>query len=105
MTYGGEFPIGQRVTLPGHFPEAVLLEGVRPMGNGYECRVRLPDGTPDEAILSADEVAFLFRQTSKEVAQVTPADPDKLLLLISRRALRSCELFYSDGARECSRRT
>jgi hypothetical protein len=46
----GNFPIGQRVKLPGHFPEPVVLEAVRPIGAGYECRVRLPDGSPDEAI-------------------------------------------------------
>ena len=51
------FPIGQRVTLPGHFPEPVVLEAVRPIGTGYECRVRLLDGTPDEAILSREEAA------------------------------------------------
>jgi hypothetical protein len=37
----GAFPIGQRVTLPGHFPEPVVLEAVRPIGAGYECRVHL----------------------------------------------------------------
>ena len=36
-----KFPIGQRVTLPGHFLEPVTLESVRFIGSGYECRVRL----------------------------------------------------------------
>ena len=54
-----DFPIGQRVLLPGHFGEPVLLEAVRAIGAGYECRVRLPDGTPDEAILSNEEAAAL----------------------------------------------
>lgn len=44
-----EFPIGQRIKLPGHFPEPVILEGVRAIGEGFECRVRLLGGTPDEA--------------------------------------------------------
>ena len=57
----GAFPIGQRVTLPGHFPQPVVLEAVRPIGAGYECRVRLPDGSPDEAILSAHEAELLVR--------------------------------------------
>ena len=51
----GEFPSGQRISLPGHFPEPVVLESVRSIGAGYECRVRLADGTPDEAIFSLVE--------------------------------------------------
>jgi hypothetical protein len=35
-----QFPIGQRINLPGHFPEPVLLEGVRPIGDSFECRPR-----------------------------------------------------------------
>jgi hypothetical protein len=50
--------------LPGHFPEPVVLEAVRPIGAGYECRVRLPDGSPDEAILSAEEADLLFGQAT-----------------------------------------
>jgi hypothetical protein len=46
-------PVGRRVSLPGHFDSPVLLEDARPLGAdgaaGYECRVRLPDGTLDEA--------------------------------------------------------
>ena len=56
------FPIGQRIDLPGHFAQPVVLEAVRPIGDGYECRVRLPDGTPDEAILSHDEAETVFGQ-------------------------------------------
>ena len=59
------FPIGQRISLPGHFPESVVLESVRSIGSGYECRVRLPDGTPDEAILSLDEADALFGQVAE----------------------------------------
>ena len=70
------FPIGQRVTLPGHFPEPVVLEAVRPIGAGYECRVRLLDGTPDEAILSREEAAAAFGQTVAATTQVRPADAD-----------------------------
>ncbi len=36
-----QFPIGARITLPGHFPEPVVLEAVRSLGSSYECRVRL----------------------------------------------------------------
>jgi len=54
-----KFPIGQRVSPPGHFLERVTLEGIRFIGSGYECRVRLADGTPDEAIFSLEEGAAL----------------------------------------------
>ena len=43
-------PIGQQVSLPGHFNVPVVLEAARPLGRGFECRVRLPDGTLDEAV-------------------------------------------------------
>jgi hypothetical protein len=89
MTSGEQFPIGQRVTLPGHFPDVVVLEAVRPIGAGYECRVRLPDGTPDEAILSADEAELLFGQTAiGGAAQVSPAEANKLRLLIESARIR-----------------
>jgi hypothetical protein len=55
-----DFPIGQRVVLPGHFADPVTLEAVRAVGTGYECRVRLSNGSPGEAILSADEAALLI---------------------------------------------
>jgi superfamily II DNA or RNA helicase len=87
-TTANQFPIGQRVNLPGHFPEPVVLEGVRPIGSGYECRVRLLDGTPDEAILSRDEVAALFGQQVSAPAQVQPADAEKVRLLVVSSRIR-----------------
>ena len=56
------FPIGQRILLPGHFVQPVTLEAVRKIGSSYECRVRLSDGTQDEAIITADEAAGLIGQ-------------------------------------------
>jgi len=60
-----KFPIGQRINLPGHFPEPVVLESVRSIGAGYECRVRLTDGIPDEAILSLEEATSIFEKGVK----------------------------------------
>jgi hypothetical protein len=82
------FPIGHRVMLPGHFPEPVVLEAVRPIGAGYECRVRLPDGSPDEAILSADEAELLFGQATTAGVKVTPAEADKLRQLVESARIR-----------------
>jgi hypothetical protein len=47
-------PIGQQVSLPGHFDVPVTLETTRPLANGYECRVRSPDGTLDEAVITQE---------------------------------------------------
>ena len=76
-----EFPLGQRIALPGHFAEPVLLEGVRRLGASYECRVRLPNGAPDETILSADEAYALFAHPSEAPSKAATADPDRLRLL------------------------
>lgn len=80
-----EYPIGQRVTLPGHFPEAVVLESVRSLGSGYECRVRLSDGTPDEAILSTEEAESIFGQPEAVGQRQPTADPEQLRLAPAAR--------------------
>ena len=51
-----QFPIGRRFDLPGHFAEPVMLESVRPLGEGFECRVRLFDGR--QAIESQRKSAY-----------------------------------------------
>jgi superfamily II DNA or RNA helicase len=83
-----KFPIGQRVSLPGHFLEPVTLEGIRFIGSGYECRVRLADGTPDEAILSLEEGAALAGQAIVTPSVVHPADAEKLRLLVESARIR-----------------
>src|SRR5207249_8074535 len=83
-----QFPIGQKISLPGHFPEPVMLEAVRPIGAGYECRVRLPDGTPDEAILSREEAAALFGQRVATATKIRPADAEKVRLLVELARIR-----------------
>lgn len=83
-----KFPIGQRVTLPGHFLEPVTLEGIRFIGCGYECRVRLADGTPDEAILSLEEGAALVGQAVVTPATIHPADAERLRLLVESARIR-----------------
>lgn len=83
-----QFPVGQRVTLPGHFLEPVTLEAVRFIGSGYECRVRLGDGTPDEAILSLQEAEALAGQALATQATVRPGDAEKLRLLVESARIR-----------------
>src|SRR5271165_5178210 len=83
-----KFPLGQRVTLPGHFLGPVTLEGIRFIGSGYECRVRLADGTPDEAILSADEAATLVGQAVEAPPAIRPVNAEKLRLLVESARIR-----------------
>lgn len=83
-----KFPLGQRITLPGHFLEPVTLEAMRFIGSGYECRVRLGDGSPDEAILSLEEAATLVGQVVSTQAAIHPADAEKLRLLVESARIR-----------------
>jgi superfamily II DNA or RNA helicase len=83
-----KFPLGQRIALSGHFLEPVILESIRFIGSGYECRVRLLDGTPDEAILSLDEAAALVGQTITTQTTIRPADAEKLRLLVESARIR-----------------
>jgi len=76
------FPIGLPVSLLGHFNVPVVLEAARPLGKGFECRVRLPDGTLDEAVLSEQEAAALAgsapaseSKTPLVSAEKPPPDP------------------------------
>jgi hypothetical protein len=59
-------PVGQQVSLPGHFDALVMLEAARPLAKGYECRVRLPNGTLDEAVISV-------QAAGKQTPPPTPA--------------------------------
>jgi hypothetical protein len=58
-----KFPVGQRISLPGHFLEPVTLEGIRLIGSGYECHVSKAGGEHYQVILMGDaevwrELAF-----------------------------------------------
>lgn len=81
-------PIGQRVVLPGHFDTPVTLEEARPLGRGCECRVRLPDGTLEEAVISEEEAADLAAPASQGATTIQPVDADRLRLLIESARIR-----------------
>ena len=83
-----EYPLGRKLTLPGHFAVPVVLEAVRKLGEGYECRVRLPDGTPDEAILSPAEAELIFGKPLEAPAFLQPVDPERLRLLVESARIR-----------------
>lgn len=88
MTTRQDFPIGQRIALPGHFPGAVVLEAVRSLGTGYECRVRLPDGTPDEAILSPEEADSVFGQVTGRPTRLNTSESEKVRLIVESARIR-----------------
>ncbi len=82
-------PIGQKVALPGHFDQAVTLEGVRPLGKGFECRVRLADGSLDETVISEEEAQILLGGVGvAEPTSTIPADADQVRLLVESTRIR-----------------
>jgi superfamily II DNA or RNA helicase len=83
-----QFPIGRRIDLPGHFAEPVVLESVRSLGDGFECRIRLSDGTPDEAILSREEAATVFGRQAEAPTSIKPVDAESIRLLVESARIR-----------------
>jgi superfamily II DNA or RNA helicase len=84
--------IGHRISLSGHFDVPVILEDVRALGAdgsaGYECRVRLPDGTLEEAVISPTEAATVLGAEQKAPALTKPADAERLRLLVESARIR-----------------
>ena len=80
--------VGRRVTLPGHFAEPVTIEDARPLGSGAELRVRLAAGELDEAVLSGEDLAPLLDIEPQTQPASSPADPEKLHLLVESTRIR-----------------
>ena len=81
------FKIGQRVHMPGHFAQAVVLEEVRRIGESYECRVRLADGSLDETTITEEEAHRIFEAEAAE-ARVQPVSSEQLRLLVESTRIR-----------------
>ena len=81
-------PIGQQVPLPGHFDVRVKLEAARPLAKGFECRVRMPDGSIEEAVISAEEAAALSGTIAAAEEKPTLATADQLRLLVESARIR-----------------
>ncbi len=80
---------GKRVRLPGHFDGPVTIEAVRALGQGWEVRVRLADGTLDETVLSPVEFDALLQETAARPTTASrPVDPNQLALLIESARIR-----------------
>ena len=73
---------GRCLELPGHFVGLVTVEHARPLGGGAELRVRLANGELDETVLSADDLTRLQSNGSQVPVEHSPADAEKLRLLV-----------------------
>lgn len=82
------FPIGEQVTLPGHFDVPVTLEAVRSLGSSFEFRVRLPDGTLDEAVLTAEEASAVAGAVFPAGDKIRLANAEQLRLLVESARIR-----------------
>jgi superfamily II DNA or RNA helicase len=84
--------VGRQVTLAGHFDVPVTLEDARPLGpdgaQGFECRVRLPDGSLEEAIISAAEAAAVLDAGPVGSSRRGTVDAGKLHLLVESTRIR-----------------
>ena len=82
--------VGTQVSLAEHFDGPVRLEDARPLGlngsAGFERRVRLPDGTLEETIISPEEAAAILG--AKETPAPRPVDADHLRLLVESARIR-----------------
>jgi superfamily II DNA or RNA helicase len=81
------FPLGTQVFLAGHFDVPVTLESARALSSGYECRVRLPDGSLEEAVISIEEARNLVGNFRPGKAG-RPVDAEKLRLLVESARVR-----------------
>jgi superfamily II DNA or RNA helicase len=84
-----DFKIGQRIEVPGHFAQPVVIEEVRPLSKaGYECRVRLADGSLDETVITEEEAWAIFGTAATAANLVAPVDADQLRLLLESARIR-----------------
>ena len=66
----------------------MAVEHARPLGGGVELRVRLANGELDETVLSADELTRLQANGSQVSVERSPADAEKLRLLVESTRIR-----------------
>ena len=85
--------VGRQVSLSGQFDAPVVLEDARPLGangsSGFECRVRLADGTLEETVISPEEVAAILDTEGDQTNKASrPVDADRLRLLVESTRIR-----------------
>ena len=85
--------VGKQLSLSGQFDAPVVLEEVRPLGangaSGFECRVRLGDGTLEETVISPEEVAAILETEGGQTSEAPrPVDANRLRLLVESTRIR-----------------
>ena len=86
--------VGRRLSLPGHFDGPVTVEDIRSIGvdgsTGYECRVRLPNGALEEAVITSEEASSIFVAVEDaEPARVaSPDDAEQVRLRVESARIR-----------------
>ena len=80
--------IGQRIHLAGHFEEPILIEAIRPLGSGFELRVRRASGLLEETVLSEAEFRAITASSIAPVSEGSPANPEHLRLLVESARIR-----------------
>jgi hypothetical protein len=83
-----QLPIGRGIDPPGHFAGPAVLESVRTFGDGFKCRVCLPEGTPDGTILSGYEAGAGFGQQAEALTSVKPAGAGSSRTLVESARIR-----------------
>ena len=85
--------VGRQLSLSGQFDAPVVLEDARPLGtngaSGFECRVRLADGTLEETVISPEEVAAILETEGEQTSEAPqPVDANRLRLLVESTRIR-----------------
>jgi len=82
-------PVGQRIRLPGHFPHPVVLKAVRPMGRGLSCASDARTGPRTRRFCQPRSATPCLRERGRHLTRVlTPADADKIRLLVESARIR-----------------
>lgn len=80
--------VGQSIRLLGHFDEPVLIEAVRPLGSGFELRVRRGNGSLEETVLSEPEFHQIAAAPRQPTTDIRPANSEELRLLVESARIR-----------------
>jgi len=82
------FPVGQQVSLPGHFDVPIVSEAAHPLAKGYQCRVRLHQSTLDKSVISLEQANALVGAIPTADDKTPLANADQLCLLVKSARIR-----------------
>jgi hypothetical protein len=87
-------PVGKQIKLPGHFAIPVTLESARSVGDGFECKVRLPDGSTHKAVITAEQAAALTKASEIVGSHEIPINTEQTQPLVRPRRSLMPWLFF-----------